>query len=258
MNILVAASRGGGLQERVKDFTLYSEVIPGGKIAMLTSKALSMLPSPHQTVGTTHVYIMGGIPDITQKLKTQHPRNHPTYTECIYTDPIPSTISKIKHEIDKCAKKILDKGAKPCFCTITSCDIAKYNRNLLQRRKTHTLHYTQQYTSMQTNLETALEDINKYILETNRKHNMSTPFCHTVIRKRKGKSPKHYYKHQYDLLWDGVHGNQETRDKWGRAIEGAIRNNRGKRNHSDSEEENKSPKRSWRGEKGRAVNTSSR
>ena len=103
-----------------------------------------------------------------------------------------------------------------------------HNHTLLKQNKTTTLYYTKDYSTMQTNLEKALEEINKYILETNRFHRMSTPYCHTAaIRKHQGKPARYYYKFCYDLLWDGVHGTTQTRDKWGKAIEGAMRNNRG-------------------------------
>ena len=101
----------------------------------------------------------------------------------------------------------------------------------------------------QSNLETALVSINKHICKVNQENNMSTPYCHTAIRKRKGKHPRYYYKHAYDLLWDGVHGTDTTRDKWAEAIQGAIRTNRGKRKTPDTEDEQKSPKCSWGREK---------
>ena len=247
MNIFVAASRGGGIRKRVQDFTLYTDVIPGAKLSALTTKAISKIPSPRRTIGTTHVYIMGGLPDITQKLKAPH--KHIKYTECIYTEPTTDTITRITKEIDESAEKIIKAGARPCFCTISSSNIEKYNQTLLRQRKTHSLHYKDEYNTMQSNLETALVSINKHICKVNHENNMSTPYCHTAIRKRKGKHPRYYYKHAYDLLWDGVHGTDTTRDKWAEAIQGAIRSNRGKRKTPDTEDEQKSPKRSWRREK---------
>ena len=144
--------------------------------------------------------------------KKYSPNKHHTYpyTECIYTESPSVTVQRLKSEIKESAKKITKKGAIPCFCTITSCDIAKYNHNLLKQNQTTALYYTKDYSTMQTNLEKALEDINKYILEINRIHHMSTPYCHTAIRKRQGKPTRYYYKFCYDLLWDGVHGTTQT------------------------------------------------
>ena len=89
---------------------------------------------------------------------------------------------------------------------------------------------------MQSNLETALVNINKHICKVNHENYMSTPYCHTAIRKRKGKHPRYYYKHAYDLLWDGVHGPDTTKDKWADAIQGAIRSIREKRKTPDTED----------------------
>lgn len=237
------------MKERISGFTLYSSVLPGAKLDYITRKAESLIPSPRRTIGTTHVYIMGGIPDITQKISNYHHKSG-KYTECIYTEPIQDTITRLTHAIDNTDSRIRQSGAVPCFCTITSCDIQKYNSHLLAQGKTYTLDHKENYPVMQTNLENALEAINKHIYTVNLKNKMSTPFCHTAIRKRQGKKPRYYYKHVYNLLRDGVHGTDATKDKWAEAIEGAIRNNRGhKRKAPDTDEENKSPKRSWRGER---------
>ena len=147
MNIFVAASRGGGIRKRVQDFTLYTDVIPGAKLSALTTKAISKILSPRRTIGTTHVYIIRGIPDIIQKLKAPH--KHIKYTECIYTEPTTDTITRITKEIDESAEKIIKAGARPCFCTISSSNIEKYNQTLFRQRKTHSLHYKDEYNTMQ-------------------------------------------------------------------------------------------------------------
>ena len=222
----------------------------GGKLSLLPDFALKLIPPPHQRIGSTHVYVMGGIPDITIKLNSYI--NRKKYTECIYTETPEITTTRIKQEIENCSHKIIQAGAIPSFATITSCDIAKYNRSLLTKRKTFHLAHTSHYISMQSNLEQALREINKFILDTNQRNNMSTPFCHTAIRKRRG-TGKGYYKFMYDNLYDGVHGTDEIKGKWADAIKGAIRNNRGqgkrKKGEEDQDENTKSPRRSWRREK---------
>ena len=69
MNVLLAASRGGGLEEHMKDgIKLKPHIFSGGSFSLLTSKVTETLPPPYiQTSAPTHIYIMAGIPDITKK-----------------------------------------------------------------------------------------------------------------------------------------------------------------------------------------------
>ena len=145
------------------------------------------------------------------------------------------------------AKKILDKGAVPIFCTITSCDLEKYNNFLLSDGQTSYLKYQHKYAEMQTNLESAIKEINAYIVKLNQSNSCSTPYCHSQIHKRRG-GKKNYFKWLYDRLWDGVHGTEDTKIGWAHIISTAIEHNR-RHLDSDSDTENKSPKRSWQREK---------
>ena len=145
MNILVSASRDGGMKDRIEGFTIRSEVMQGGRLYAITYRALKCIPSPRRAIGNTHVYIMGALPDITQKIHT--PSKHHTYpnTECIYTESPSQTVHRLKSEI-----KNLPKNHQEFFCIITSCDIAKYDHNLLKQHHSALLHQRLQHNAKQT------------------------------------------------------------------------------------------------------------
>ena len=139
MNVLVAASRGGGIKERLPKGTIdTADVTPGAKLSTLKDKMPSILSSSGRLSPQTHVYIMAGVPDITIKLKTHRPR----YAEVIYREELDETVSRVEREINSIATCVKHLGAIPVFCTITKCNIQKYNHSLLTKNKTSALHYT--------------------------------------------------------------------------------------------------------------------
>ena len=239
MNFLVAASRGGGLAKKIQGYEVIDAVFPGAKLEYLTEKAVKMIPPPQPHGETPHIYIMAGLTDITTLHKTS--TNHNKYKEVTLDGNPAEIISRVCSEIDKCARAIADAGATPCFCTITYSYIEKYNHHLLKEHMTNTLLHQDKYKDMQANLIPVIDEINHHITNINHSYNMSTPFCHTAIRKKHGTKPRHYYKYDHKMLKDGVHGEYITRVKWAKAIQGAMENNRG-------DVENRSPKRSWRRE----------
>ena len=109
MIYLVASSRGGGLKKRLARLgeRVVDDVVGGGRLRKLTNRAVKLLPPPYSTPPTQplHVYIVAGIPDITEKYSSH---THTHYTECIYTAEPADTIDRLKSEIAHCAKKIKD------------------------------------------------------------------------------------------------------------------------------------------------------
>ena len=250
MNVLVSSSRGGGLERRLKSrrVSFRIKVQPGGRILKLTDEALKLLPPPsrHNHTHTHHVYILAGIPDITEKYTSDDSTYR--YTECIYTEDPDKTITRIKQYLDTASKKILNAGAIPCFCTIPATNIHKYNTTLMEDRKTHYWHHAEYYDEMQDRLHKVLDTLNTHIIHLNNHQNMSTPMLHSAIKVRKGKAPRGYYKYEWEGLKDGVHGTEPTKDKWATSLQVAINKNR-QRHNTPSDEETHSPKRSWRLEK---------
>ena len=209
---------------------------------------MQLLPPPHSTPHTQphHIYILAGIPDITEKYSLhEHPYH---YTESIYTEDPAKTYQRVKNDIIQCAHKITEAGATPCFTTIATCNIEKYNKHLLHERKTNTLYHTAHYAEMQDRLNDITNELNTFIIETNSSHNMSTPMLHKAIKERRGKAPKGYHIYTWENLYDGVHGTKETKNKWAESIAQAILKIRARHYISSSEEE-QTPKRVWKGER---------
>ena len=120
MNILVATSRGRDLNSLIPTTThkVTCRVYPGAGIPKLTSEATKILQNPAYITQDTHIYIMGGINDITEKLKG------PNYTEIVYTHDTDETANKVINYLETCSTQIRTHGAKAIFTTLTSCDIA--------------------------------------------------------------------------------------------------------------------------------------
>jgi len=244
MNILVASSRGGGLARRITKHQVKCRVTSGGKISELTKEAVTLIPPVHRYRLKTHVYIMAGLPDITVKTKSTHQGE--IYTEVTYTEDIQDTVNRVTNEIKIGEEKIKEAGATPIFCTITSCSIESYNQHLLTSGSTKHLLHQNSYKEMQSNLESAIKEVNAFIISTNNANNISTPYCHSVIHRRRG-AKKNYFKWVYENLWDGVHGTDNTKEGWANCISCAIKANRTE--DTSESDECKSPKRSWQQEK---------
>ena len=111
MNILMASSRGGGIDKLMKRETpLKGHIYPGGTLAFMTTRLSKALPPPHTSQTTPHVYILAGIPDITTRLKE---RSTHMYTESVYTGTPADTITTLKGEIDKIEGAVKDLGGIP-------------------------------------------------------------------------------------------------------------------------------------------------
>ena len=107
---------------------------------------------------------------------------------------------------------------------------------------------------MQTKVSHIIKELNTFIINFNADRHLATPLCHRAIVRRHGKGKKGYYKTHWDRLKDGIHGTKQTRQEWGNSLTAAIRNNRGlrtpaKRDLVPSDDEMRSPKRSWKRER---------
>ena len=168
------------------------------------------------------------------------------YKEVIFSKNPDSVIDDIKNEIAFCRTKILQRGALPIFATIPKLNLELYNKFLVDDNRTSDLRYTHKYPEMQSQIDLVIDRVNVFICETNRKLEVSIPFLHTTIMKRRGSKGKAYYKYLWDLMYDGLHAGNDLKKLWGESLTVAIQKNRAKDYDSD---ENKSPKRSWRQEK---------
>ena len=204
MNILIASSRGGGLDQHVESHIhVESCVYPGANIDRLTRIVKHKIPPPYLNTTPTHVYLLTGIPDITQKIKGGS--HHKPYTECIYTGNTRVTVSNIKDKLDQFEKAVKDKKATPIFCTITNMNIQLYNEHLLKTHKTHTLHHTANYHKMQPLIDT--------IIGKNIANKVSTPYFHSVIRTKKGNEKTQQILLHRQLGWAFGRGTRHIRHK---------------------------------------------
>lgn len=287
MNILLATSRGGGIDHRLMKLREEEEeknrkgegnhqhthyhhitphVKPGATIGDLTNTIRDHLSSHTSTHQDTHVYIMAGVPDIT----TLHRGNH--YRECVYDGTPADTISHIKAQIDSCTHEIQQLGATPIFCTIAPMNISQYNYSFIRDNLTHTHIHKKEYDNMQQAITLIIDTINKYILDNNTQRHLSTPLFDRAINKRHGRGRVAYYRKHWENLRDGVHPSKgedrkgtkggkknkthDTIRDWAKSLNTAItknRNHTSKRTHttisSSSEDEVSSPKRSWKRER---------
>ena len=249
MNVLLATSRGYDLKDKTpKEVPLTARVISGGSLKKLNSIAKSSpsIASPRFSTTPTHVYIMAGIPDITEKLHGPH-----NYTECIYNNTPQSTIQNIKIDMQEIANTIISRGAKPIFGTIAPINILKYNTFLKEKRKTSMLKHTHQYDDMQQKVDHIITELNEHIKTTNSTNDLATPFFHMDITKRHSKGGRGYRTIHWDNLYDGLHATQHTKQKWANTLKSAIDRNRGnnKRKAPFSPTHTNSPKRSWKNER---------
>ena len=185
MNILIAASRGGGLASMIRGYNVNEDVSPGATLRGLTGKAIALIPPPRCSNNKTPVYIIADIPDITDKHTSQF-RDY-RYIKCTYTERSNDTFTRLKREITHCNDKITAARAIPMFCTITHINIADYTNHLLKEGKTTILHHQTHYTDMQFKLEASRNEINHYTDTTNHNVHMPTQMCHSANRNRRGK-----------------------------------------------------------------------
>ena len=268
MNMLVATSRGGGLDALTKEgITLKGYVYPGATLLKLDMAMEGnvepkqrrwfppeiIFPPPHIAKSLDiHTYILAGSNDITTLAK-DYTHN---YRECIYTGTIANTITDIKRDLAVCADTIRKKQATPIFCTITPFNIALYNQSLLEANSTYTLKHKHEYETWQKQIDEIVNKVNDHIIETNTLNSLATPMCHRCIIKHHGTKTRGYKRTNWKFLKDGLHGDKKFRKAWAQSISAAILINRKLprlpkrgRSSSSTSDEPGSPKRSWKSEK---------
>ena len=236
MNYLVANSRGTGLRDLIPK-SQFQKVLyrPGAKFRNLCDLAIS-IHNQSNSPDNTHVYILAGITDITDKIKSGN------YQEVVFKDQIEIAISKVMNTIRTTKTRLEKHKIKVIFCTVSTMNIDKWNTTRLNQKKTSHLNYTSQYQNMQSNLNKALDAINSQIVEINRESNFHTPLVHKAVKHPKGKG-KFIFK--YNWLVDGVHGNSKAQAQWANSVVTAAVKNR----ISEQDDNTNEPKRGWRYER---------
>ena len=237
MDIILASSRGRGyIQTRLRNTHphpegLYIEARGGAKLEELILKAIRLVkgsPNPSEC----HVYFMAGLCDVTHRdtytefVDYRRRRVH-MYEEVSFTEDNTNAVLRVTNIIDNMDQEIRSLGAKPCFMTIPPCSIEAWNIHRLNTgRTTHLIHH-RNYPDMQANLISVISEINKFIVSTNSRNNMATPFLADTIIKSCG--PHKNTRVHYDRLVDGTHATSTTNQKWAKLITKAMTINRKKK-----------------------------
>ena len=180
MNIVIASSRGAGLQAHLPKGS-YVTTMPGGRLTTLMNKAKDDIPPPHGLTKRYHIYFLCGVPDITSLVKDRNEN----YRECIYNNEPSHTTDNYVMDLKECQREILKCGALPIFATITKINIRNYNMHSLDNNKTSCLKFSDKYQIMQSKLDQAINLINVEIHKLNKKIGVSSPFSSISLRKKR-------------------------------------------------------------------------
>ena len=245
MNVLLADSRGGGMPEALPGYFDVVEIQAGARVKQLSALVKHLVPESARLKRTTHVYVIGGINDVTERVVSGD-FNY-IYKEVICVEEPEAIAKRVIDDINDCAKEIKKKSAIPVFATITKANIAVYNETQLNGSRpataTQYLHQQDSYDIMQENAGSAVNIINSHIKSLNRSNDVSTPLCHTVLIKSRGRKGR-YKVHDWSALWDGVHGTLKTKGLWADSLKAAM-----DLNSEAIDDSLSSPKRSWKYEK---------
>ena len=228
MDLFVATSRGRELAEYFEKRSRAVFWFKGGrKLSLLGDKAVKLygenthLYTDVQDIHPNFVYILGGLPDLTQKIVDYYPHY---YEEVVYTEDLSATYQRVTSTYTSLSQKIFDLNAIPCFSTIAPLDISAWNHHRLNTRATaHLLHHNH-YADMTHFLNKAILHINDFITDLNEFNNVETPkFAGHVIKKRgQGKGHRFMFNH----FEDGCHPSQYIIDQWINELEQVMSANR--------------------------------
>lgn len=209
MNIVVATSRGKVVKShlnRLKNNTtceLHS--FPGAKLHTLSMEAHKLADKYKTTDNNLTIYFMGGLPNLTKRLKGKN------YEEVIMETENSELVSIIMTEIRTIHSQFSKSNIKTVFCPVIPSNLEKWNQTRLRQHKTNRLPHSHKYPEMQKLLQYTVIELNREITTFNKQNKLATPFITTktiVSLKPNCKIPSPRYKFQYINLPDGVHLNE--------------------------------------------------
>ena len=239
MDFLGGASRVWGVEKMFQSSLSQVVVIPGGKIRLITD-GLSDLVRKYEPVWrqSNHqhpniVYVMGGIPDITTRLKGNGWGRNAPYEEVVMDTDVPTTLDYVHAEIRSSEKRLKRMGAVPVFCTVTTMDLEAYNLHRMYKGKTSCLMYRHQYPRMQIELNEAILKVNDIIREVNVQNGVMTPdFARYTMTAREVLSETQDTKFKIrtgpSRFTDGCHPTKELSNKWSYHLANVQKDNRAK------------------------------
>ena len=199
MNIIIGDSRAVALKYKKHQFNQMVVDVwgkPGIGLDGITALIEDNIIYNHPPIynGKSHYYIVGGICDITTCMKSYK------YQEVVF-DSNEGKTNEVIEKFTYTAKKIINLGVTPVFCTVFPTHLETWNNLRLKQNKTNILNYHEEYNTMQTDLEKAVKIINKHIIDLNHELNLATPLIHTSMEKNRRNKKYIHYK----ALTDGCH-----------------------------------------------------
>ena len=226
MNIVVGSSRTRDLDkvEPLKsNETVEVWTRPGGRYAdmkaLIDQHLIYHHGGPNLNHGQSHVYVVAGLCDITEKIKNKN--SH--YQEIIFRENPEIAITRIKSSIKDLQSYILSQNLIPIFCTIVPSHLEKQNLHSFDKGYTDHLDFISQYHNMQDEAMKVFEHLNTHIPIINSSLNMATPNVHNSVFHNKSGGKKYF---QFSKLADGCHPTSELKTIWAKHIDRAIKENR--------------------------------
>ena len=197
----------------------------GATLQFLGKRAEELLHTNYQLyedvshIHPNFIYILGGLPDTTQKI------NDKNYQEIIYTEYTHDTIARVCNQYRHLSDYINQQlNAIPCFSTIATMSLHHWNHHRLNTGHTSYLIHYNHYDDMNHLLNEAILEINSYIRQLNESNNVLTPNFSSHIMKKRGQGRDHSVK--YNRLTDGCHPTSHVQNKWQLELDAITSSNR--------------------------------
>ena len=220
--ITVGTSRSSGLS--IPNLT----TVPGGKLLehLLPAAMRSVSRIRSSSDDPLLVYVVGGLPDITERIKDRE------YDEIIFpTNKDPDQVStSIINSIEFFSKEIIKcYNTFPVFATIGTQSLETWNTHRHRTRKTKYLLHQHNYNDMQAFLEHTIHIVNCHIKHINTRHGLITPNYArhiTTDENLDDPSPRGLGRPRYSRLSDGCHLKSEKNAKWRSHLLDTMQDNR--------------------------------
>ena len=215
MNIIVASSRGKGMELLADPPYNYIRVRSGEKILDLAEVAIKIISDNYHRIDPADpicVYFLAGLPDTTSMIKQFYRLNgmNCCYQEVTFPESPDQAYLRITDIIQAASDRIKSFHAIPVFATYAPSSLSVWNRTRLLQHKTSHLNHFSQYPTMQENLITTIDRINNQIFAIYSKENVITPnLAELIVYKRQSA-----LRVRYGKLKDGVHVNSKVKNAW--------------------------------------------
>ena len=218
MELFVATSRGRELEPYYREENMEFWFKGGSRLSGLEAKANQMLMRYHHEYPNI-VYFIGGIPDITIKIK-----DDPNYAEVVFTEDTTDAFNRICQRYIDISNNIRNNHAIPCFATITPMNIDTWNHYCLNQGFTSHLIHHNHYEDMTSLLNMTIVHLNSFIRDLNDFNNVETPRLGHYSYKKRGANREPRYL--WYTLRDGCHPTPETVELWKMELDLVVKTNR--------------------------------